>query len=140
MDIVLREAIRGYELSNPTILDHVIGYSMDDAGFLNVELDNGTVDVYDDSTQSSRCLPLNSEDLTREQFLTEFVIRTKRIMLRRGYTQRKLSELIGISENTFSGYMSGRREPSLYVVDRIATILNCSVDSLRYTGPPNRQK
>lgn len=49
---------------------------------------------------------------------------------RAGLTQEKLAELICISRPTVSLYESGKREPNLETLTRIADLFNVSVDYL----------
>lgn len=45
-------------------------------------------------------------------------------------TQRKLSELIGVSEVTVSRYLNGARKPKADIIIDIANVLDISVDYL----------
>lgn len=49
---------------------------------------------------------------------------------KQGLTQTKLSALVGVKSNTISQYESGKREPSIIVLKKIAKVLNCTVDDL----------
>lgn len=68
--------------------------------------------------------------MTKEQWRYEFSFRLRKRMKRKGYNQRQLAELTGLSEVTLSRYINGVREPSSSVVYRIAKVLNCTVDEL----------
>lgn len=50
--------------------------------------------------------------------------RIKQIRKNAGYTQEKLSELIGIETGSLSGIESGRCFPSLVTLEKIAKVLN----------------
>ncbi len=50
--------------------------------------------------------------------------RIKQIRKNAGYTQEKLSELIGIETGSLSGIESGRSFPSLVTLEKIAKVLN----------------
>lgn len=50
--------------------------------------------------------------------------RIKEIRKSRGYTQKKLSELIGLETSSHSGIESGRFFPSLHVLDKMSSIMN----------------
>lgn len=51
-----------------------------------------------------------------------------------GYTQEKLSELIGIETSSLSGIESGRFYPSLHVLEKISNVLNIQmIDFFRYS-------
>lgn len=43
-------------------------------------------------------------------------------------TQKKMAELTGISQGNISDWKNGRSIPSLTTADKIANILECSID------------
>jgi len=42
-----------------------------------------------------------------------------------GYTQAKVAELLGIEQPSYAAIESGRRNPGLDVVDKVASVLDC---------------
>lgn len=48
----------------------------------------------------------------------------------RGYSQKEMSELIGVAKSTYSLYESGNREPNVMTIKKIADVLNVSADRL----------
>ena len=99
---------------------------------LLVTLSDGSTVLYDDIDQTFRTLPRDSRHMSEQQCREEFSIRLKRLMYRKGVTQKELSEETGISEMTISNYMNGKRTPSFYNVDKISKALKCSIDIFRY--------
>ena len=99
---------------------------------LMIRLNDGSVVMYDDSLRSIRNLPSRSDELTEEQCRREFGIRLHKLLKRKNITQNELSERTGISINCISKYITGRRTPSFYSVDKIAKALDCSADIFRY--------
>lgn len=51
-----------------------------------------------------------------------------------GLSQKRLAELLGVSQPTVSDWESGRKNPTLDNLTKIAELLGCSVDSLVF-GP-----
>lgn len=97
-----------------------------------VECKDGTMLMYDDMDHTIRRLPDDSSNLTEEECKWEFGRRLRRLMRVKGITQAELSEKTGISQYLLSGYITGKRSPSFYRVDKIAKALECSTDELRY--------
>lgn len=56
--------------------------------------------------------------------------RLKELRKEKGYTQKQISELIGISQTTYAGYETGEHMPSLEILIRIADIFKVSLDYL----------
>jgi len=54
----------------------------------------------------------------------------KKARLEKKLTQEKLAELIGITPNHIKQIESGRREPSVKVLNRLVQVLDLSLDSL----------
>ena len=47
-----------------------------------------------------------------------------------GYTQKKMSELLGIERSTYTYYETGKTEPSLRVLRKMAVVFHVSTDYL----------
>ena len=47
-----------------------------------------------------------------------------------GLSKAALARAAGISDTSLNGYLSGRNEPTVYVVYRLARALDCSADAL----------
>lgn len=45
-------------------------------------------------------------------------------------TQKDISQKLYISQNTYSQYETGKREPSISVLPKLAEILNCSIEEV----------
>ena len=106
----------------------------DDGKFeLIVKLKSGEVISYDDLEKTIRNLPGNSDCMTENECRTEFGIRLRNIMFRKGITQAELSSMTGITQTMISKYITGKTSPSFYNVDKIAKALRCSIEELRYT-------
>ena len=53
-----------------------------------------------------------------------------RYLVRKGWSQRRLAEEIGITEVTLSRYMSGTRQPTVYSLLRISRAFGCTMEDL----------
>ena len=49
---------------------------------------------------------------------------------KKGMTMKELGELVGVAEITISTYETGKREPSLEILCKIADVLDVSLDML----------
>ena len=54
----------------------------------------------------------------------------KEARLKSGLSQKELSENIGVAKSTYSLYESGKREPNVNTIKKIASALNVSADIL----------
>ena len=54
----------------------------------------------------------------------------KEARLKSGLSQKELSENIGVAKSTYSLYESGKREPNVDTIKKIASLLNVSADKL----------
>lgn len=48
----------------------------------------------------------------------------------KGYLGKDFAELLGISQNGYSQYETGRNEPPLYLIRKMADLLDVSVEEL----------
>lgn len=60
----------------------------------------------------------------------------------KGLTLQQVADAIGVGNNTISRYETGKREPNLAVINRLADFFNVSVDYLlgRTDDPHNAEK
>lgn len=116
----------------PRFAEDAVEYRENGPFELVVKLNNGRVISYYDTEQGIRRLPSDDSHLTEEECREEFGIRLCRVMYMKGITQSELSEMTGITQSNISNYITGRKTPSFYTVDKIARALNCSTEELRY--------
>lgn len=55
---------------------------------------------------------------------------SKEARLKSGISQKDLAENIGVAKSTYSLYESGKREPNVDTIKKIASSLNVSADTL----------
>ena len=118
------------KLCFPFIVEDAIDIYENGKNELIIKLYDGQVVSYDDLNRSIRKLPTSS--MSEKEFRHEFSIRLQKLLYRSGLTQMDLSDMTGISQATISNYMTGKRSPSFYNLDKIAKALNCSIDDFRY--------
>lgn len=60
----------------------------------------------------------------------EFAENLRQAREKKGYTQQDVSKLMGIDKSTYCGYETGKRQPDVPKLKKIANILGTSVDEL----------
>lgn len=129
---VNQELIESYELYCPFLYKDTVDIREIDGWTIMATLEDGTRYLYYSDTNIFSKLPNDPEDMTEDECRKEFSRRISRIMLYKGITQKTLSERTGIPQSRISDYITGKRSPSFYNVDKIAKALGCSMDRLRY--------
>ena len=57
-------------------------------------------------------------------------MKLKELREKAGFSQRELAEKLGVQASTVCQWESGKREPNMALVKRIASILSCTADEL----------
>ena len=99
-----------------------------------LELNNGRRIVYDWLTK--KCYPIseNDEDLMDEEtWKNIFAERLSDKLRKKCYTQERLSDETGISRITINKYVNAKAIPSIYNLEKIIKVLNCSIHELTST-------
>lgn len=63
-----------------------------------------------------------------------FAEQLKKARLARGLTQQQVAEALGVTNSTYCGYETGKRQPDVMKIKRLADILHTSGDVLLETG------
>lgn len=105
------------------------------AGRFNIEITchDGTQWYYNFFEHSIRRTDIDREDDyadNKDALRREFGIRLKNKLKEEQITQKMLSEMTGISENTISAYIRGARSAEWSVIRKIANAIHCSTDEL----------
>jgi DNA-binding XRE family transcriptional regulator len=124
--------MRNFKLQFPNVAVNTMSYENYNDTELIAYLEDGSIILYDDLNGTIRNLPQDSSDMTEGEFLFDFSIRLRKMIDVRGIPQNELAQQAGISPLTLSRYVNGRTTPNLYIADRIAKALDCSLDELRY--------
>lgn len=62
--------------------------------------------------------------------MTDFALRLDHLCQNTGMRRKEIAKRIGVSNTTLSSYTNGRCEPSIWVLDRLANVLDVSTDEL----------
>jgi DNA-binding Xre family transcriptional regulator len=129
---VLDQLLTNLERTYPFLYEKMESYEMISNFDIHINLNDGSTVLYNDIDKTFRQLPENRYELTEEQCRREFAYRLNNLMRRKGVTQQELGEKTDISQPQISSYINAKSLPSFYNVDKIAKVLGCSVDELRY--------
>ena len=72
----------------------------------------------------------DADYVTDEMWKKEFSRRLKKRASIKGFYMYDLAERLGVSENTMNRYANGKSIPNGYMIQRLAHILDCSVEYL----------
>lgn len=64
----------------------------------------------------------------------------KKARIAMGYTQQQVADAMGITDSTYCGYETGKRQPDVHKIKQLAQILNTSGDFLLETGFEPREE
>jgi transcriptional regulator with XRE-family HTH domain len=59
-----------------------------------------------------------------------FSDKLRQLRKEKGYTQKELSHIIGLSDNAVTNYEQGYRQPEQSILIKLASVLECSLDEL----------
>lgn len=122
---------RNFSFYFDTLVDDVIDYYFDETyEELVIKLRDGRVIAYDEYSNTIRYIARRDEVLTEEEYKKEFCRRLRRRMHVENITQIELSRRTGLSQGLISQYISGKANPTLHNVYKIARALGCSIDEL----------
>lgn len=94
---------------------------------------NGRKVIYDRATgYFNNVFYSNRNKITDEQEKKEFARRLRSLMTRRGITQEQLADILNSTQSLISRYATGETIPGAVTLNRIAKILNCSMDDFFY--------
>lgn len=94
-------------------------------------LSDGNKVLFDELTCGfMRIRPNETGELLDEDWRKEFKRRLRKKILFSRKSQKDIAEAIGISTNTMSNYVNGRRIPDARIIDRLARVLNCTANDL----------
>ena len=116
----------------PSLRKEIVEYEAISDYELIVVLIEGGRFIFDSMDGTIRRLPSRSHAPNDEDYKREFGFRLKKMLYRKGMTMTELSAKTGITQPQISNYINGRNSPSFYKVEKIADVLGCSLDDLRY--------
>ena len=121
-----------FKLYYPSFAKKTVEYRTFGPDILIAKLSDGDTIRFDDMEHTFQRIPYSSDNMTEENCRYEFSIRLRRIMVYKAISQAELAEKIGVSQVAISNYLTGKRTPNLYVLDKIAKALDCSLDEFTY--------
>lgn len=116
----------------PTFCNRAIRYCGYGAYELEVELDDGSIVLYDYVNKTIRQSPKYEGELTEQECRNEFAMRLRRMLYSKNITREELEKSTGISQVMLSRYISGKVNPSFAKVYKICRAIGCSMDDLCY--------
>lgn len=125
---------RNLQFYYPHIVEDAEQFFWDSPYEILIRLKNGNMVAYDDLEHTIRRLPKDSRKITEEESRNELGYRLYRMMRVKGVTQKELSEKTGISQSSISHYITGKKTPSFYNIDKIAKALDCPIDEFTYNN------
>lgn len=129
---MLDSMLQNLKLYFPSIAESMVSYQESDNFEITVQCDDGSSFVYDDLDKTIRAIPADGGIGDESVWRREFGRRLRKRMIRNGLTQEDLANMVGISQSMLSNFMTGRSMPGLYIVDKLARALDCSVDDFIY--------
>ena len=126
-----RNSLRTLELYFTFIFDRMVSYRFCYDNKMIVKTDKNESYIYNTSMNSIRRLP-DSSNMDKGTFSKEFGRRVEYVLWQRRMSQNDLAEALDMDPAQLSRYLNGKTTVPFYVVDKIARVLDCSVDELRH--------
>ena len=96
---------------------------------VSIKLKDGSRWVFD-GRENLLCRLRDDEDLSQEEYTQEFSRRLYRKMRDAGIGTEELADRLGISRVTLSRYLHGHTIPNGYVLTKMASVIQCSINDL----------
>lgn len=126
--------LKNFSLMYPSTSELVVNHKYIGDFEMVFELSDGSKIMYDEYSNGITTIKdsndSNKEELSEQECRKEFSRKLKKKLRLKGVTQRELAHAIGMSEFTISHYVSGKRTPSVYDVNKIARFFHCTVSDL----------
>lgn len=131
IDFTQSYLLQNFQSYNRTLSEKVVRYKEIDPFDLMIETEDGSIYTYymlDNTTRFIR----KGNDMSKEEFVKEFIIRIHRIMQVQGINQKELAKRTGLSEIIISRCVTGKHIPGAHIFYKILRALNCSLDDITY--------
>ena len=126
----MERIIANFERSFPFMARTAVSYKEGIFGELVVRLNDGSTVIYDDVEDVIRILNTEEGRLEGKSWADEFRRRIEKRLYFKGMTKAELADLTGINYQSLSNYMSGRTNPTISNLIRIADVLEYGLDDL----------
>lgn len=117
-----------FAVSFPKFEECVISWEPKGKNSITLVLDDGCTWEYNILLDAIRQVHLY--DGTEESYKRGFSYRLADMMVDKGFDQTHLSEVSGVSQQSISNYIHKKSLPTIYVLDKLARALDCSVSDL----------
>lgn len=120
-----------FEVLFPSYAKDVVDWYPSGRMEIVIRLESGDKYIYDHTTKSLYSTGQTTiTDVTEDEWKEDFAKLLSKAMRVKNMSQCELSELSGISQVTISNYVNGKRSPSVYIIAKLASALQCSVYEL----------
>lgn len=127
---IREDGLRNLSFYHESKADRIAAHKSLDSMNILVKLDDGSHHIYNEERHNLRPLP-DLNNMSDEEYLCELGRTLERMMYYKGISQFEMSERTGISQTTISRYIAGKISPSYYNLDKIARVLNCSMEDFK---------
>ena len=114
----------------PSLVDRIIDVYNYDYKCLWIKVNDGKVYFVNKLDGSIRLVSEGAKDMTEERYLKEFSINLKHMLSINYVTQKRLSELTGISLYTINRFLNGKQLPNILQIGQIADAIHYPVHIL----------
>lgn len=121
---------RDFETSFPFTAEKTVEYRPISDFRISVVLNDGSKVIYNRRSDSIISYQTDTEIDTEEKWRIRFGLCLYDMLREKIVTQKELSSLTGITEQTLSRYIRGHITPSAYNLRKIARALDCSIEEL----------
>ena len=94
--------------------------------------DGGKV-IFDELNKSAQYIDPHTygqDGLPEEEWLNEFSRKIKRKLSMKNMNRKELASMVGVPLNTIYRYVKGERVPNIFIIKKIAQVLECDVREL----------
>lgn len=122
-----------FEFEYPELAKKVIDSYPSGQMELTVKLDDGNKLAYDYLMKTVRTIynPKDESDYMPEDiYRKSFAAKLYNKMRVNGISQEELADMVGVSRVSMSSYMNGRSMPNIYILNKLAKALKCTITEL----------
>ena len=132
MKFTFETMLKDFKLYYPSFVENAEQIEQESDTELIAYQKDGSKVVYDQAIHAFRHFSHDYDSLKRtdEEVKLSFAIQLERAIRERGVTQSKLSEEIGVSQQTISTYLCGKQTPNVVTLFKLAKALGCSMNDL----------
>lgn len=137
-DPVYEYAIRNIELYHRRIYNDAVEFVNRGLDIVIRTCNNGLY-VFEIVNEHMYTLVRDLDNVTEEEVQKEFRRQLKYRMFLKYVTQADLADICGITQTAVSRYMTGDNAPNVFIVERIANALGCTMNDLIFQKETYKQ-